>query len=301
MSDTPYFNVTVSNWSEAKEAFAQLRGFYFRGQVNADWPLTTSLERAAKRAGLGPKALLQAESIIVRTFRRRAHHFVPSPPAADEEIEWLALIQHHGGPTRLLDFTHSAYVAAFFAMETADQPAAVWAINGFALRRRISETFLTDFLKDHLNLNLEHVSIAQEILRGKREAVGTLWLEPDRLNERMAVQQGIFLFTCDLRRSFEENLLTIFGIPVDILNSTAPMSIKDIPTFLSNADIVKIQLPRQLHPEGLLDLEQMNVSAASLFPGLDGFTRSLSGILRRYDAVTQLRRSTLGPDAVVFT
>jgi hypothetical protein len=39
------------------------------------------------------------------------------------------LIQHHGGPTRLLDFTHSFYVAAFFALERATEDVAVWAVN----------------------------------------------------------------------------------------------------------------------------------------------------------------------------
>ena len=43
-------------------------------------------------------------------------------------------MQHHGAPTRLIDFTWSPYVAAFFALERATGDAAVWAVNPGAHR-----------------------------------------------------------------------------------------------------------------------------------------------------------------------
>jgi hypothetical protein len=48
-------------------------------------------------------------------------------------------MQHHGAPTRLLDFTYSIYVAAYFALESADADAAVWAVNApWALRTSVA-------------------------------------------------------------------------------------------------------------------------------------------------------------------
>src|SRR5207249_10091816 len=67
-------------------------------------------------------------------FKRRAHtdlqpHQVPAEGNAGE---WLALMQHFGAPTRLLDVTQSPYVAAYFALEDAVdgvEQCAVWAVN----------------------------------------------------------------------------------------------------------------------------------------------------------------------------
>lgn len=49
-------------------------------------------------------------------------------PADADTFQWLALMQHHGAPTRLLDFTWSPFVSAFFALERATKDAAIWAI-----------------------------------------------------------------------------------------------------------------------------------------------------------------------------
>src|SRR5216684_3693164 len=59
----------------------------------------------------------------------QAHLFLAHVPDDADSFHWLALMQHHGAPTRLLDFTWSPYVAAFFALERATSDAAIWAIN----------------------------------------------------------------------------------------------------------------------------------------------------------------------------
>src|SRR4051812_32092248 len=129
----PQRSVKVSSWHIAKALFSDLHGYVFRGQGTTSWPLSPSFERAAKRFHATDK-LRESESLILGEFQRRAHHYLQDVPQIGECVEWLALIQHYGGPTRLLDFTHSAYVASFFAMESATEDAVVWAVDANTLR-----------------------------------------------------------------------------------------------------------------------------------------------------------------------
>jgi len=99
------------------------------------WPercplvLRSSLSRHIQVARVCEEAWALQETRIRRIFERKSHLFLADPPRHDDQIEWLALMQHHGAPTRLLDFTWSPYVAAFFALERASDDAAVWALN----------------------------------------------------------------------------------------------------------------------------------------------------------------------------
>jgi hypothetical protein len=65
----------------------------------------------------------------LRIFQKKAHLFLTHIPERSDTFQWLALMQHHGAPTRLLDFTWSRHVAAFFALERTTKRAAVWAVN----------------------------------------------------------------------------------------------------------------------------------------------------------------------------
>ena len=79
--------------------------------------------------GVNPRAWPDQEARILRIFKRKAIHFLDIVPDRDDDFEWLALMQDHGAPTRLLDFTWSPYVAAFFALERTLNDGVVWALN----------------------------------------------------------------------------------------------------------------------------------------------------------------------------
>src|SRR5438270_7985957 len=120
---------------ESWEAFLKLvihppySNWAFRGERDERWPLYSSLSRYLQNAGVDPRAWPDQEGRILRIFKRKAHQFLEKPPEIDDDFQWLALMQHHGAPTRLLDFTWSPYVAAFFALERTLGDGVVWAMN----------------------------------------------------------------------------------------------------------------------------------------------------------------------------
>ena len=120
---------------ESWEAFLELvtkppySNWAFRGERDERWPLYSSLSRYLQNFGVAREAWPEQEARILRIFKRKAHQFLDKPPDADDDFQWMALMQHHGAPTRLIDFTWSPYVAAFFALERTLADGVVWAMN----------------------------------------------------------------------------------------------------------------------------------------------------------------------------
>jgi hypothetical protein len=81
------------------------------------------------------RAWAEQEERILRIFKRKAVHFVEEVPDRQDDFEWLALMQDHGAPTRLLDFTWSPYVAAFFALHNTTGEGVIWACNPFEIEK----------------------------------------------------------------------------------------------------------------------------------------------------------------------
>ena len=112
--------ITFASWPDLHRRLETYdHRWAFRGMGSANWALQTSLERLS----VGP--VVQAERYLLTAFQRRAHHHVRDCPDSDDYLEWLALMQHHGAPTRLLDCTRSPYVALFFALERAVERLAL--------------------------------------------------------------------------------------------------------------------------------------------------------------------------------
>ena len=84
------------------------------GVKDQKWDLLTSLDRFYK---LRKDDIRKIENNFLREFQRRYHNYSPKILEKSNRIEWWALMQHYGTPTRLLDCTYSFYVAVLFALE----------------------------------------------------------------------------------------------------------------------------------------------------------------------------------------
>ena len=99
----------------------------YRGSSDADAPLLTSLDRLG---GVNPPhTKAELEEHILRNYIRYARPYIGSE--ADDDWEQLVSAQHHGVPTRLLDWSYSPLVAVFFATRPSAgaHDRAVWRLD----------------------------------------------------------------------------------------------------------------------------------------------------------------------------
>lgn len=256
--------IIAKTWADIVHIAADYPFHIFRGQGNAKWVLEPSLHRAIRARSFEDDCDI-IEYDLLRTFRRGAPRYLSDLPGATDLVGWLSLMQHYGTPTRLLDFTYSIYVAAYFALIEAQSDAILWIADvDFLLKKAgISRTegrhgIKTDWqpvtsqaANDFLNRRFANPITAAE----ENHELGVLPVEPFQQHDRLATQQGLFLMPLDALGTIESNL-------------EPHLQRRDIP-------LRKVLLRAQLREDGLKHLREMNVTAATLFPGIDGFARSL--------------------------
>lgn len=245
----------IETWGEFQRLVTgpKYRRWAFRGQSKSDWALNSSLSRYFIDYKIHQKSWAHQEDRMIRIFRRKAPLFLTQVPEDDDVLQWLALMQHHGAPTRLLDFTWAPFVAAFFALEKAQTDCAVWAVNLSALR------------------NLEY-AFPSELKPRKAPDPGALTTyktyflnnsvpfvtpqEPYRMSQRQIAQSGTFLVPGVLDR------------PIEGILSQLREPHKALVKFVLKTDKIRDRAMESLY--------YMNITNATLFPGLDGLARSLA-------------------------
>jgi FRG domain len=256
---------TVSSWKKLRDVLEELAnaGWAFRGQANTNWPLESSLTRHLRNFVDIPADWLARERKILKTFKRKAHLLLSRTPEPRETLEWLALMQHHGAPTRLLDFTWSPYVAAFFALERATDDAAIWAISSGRAMPNFRGSHISKILNQLLELDNPEAITRKRPSKfdkptghgspSRRKHIPPVMIgEPVLMNERMTSQAGTFV------------------IPTKRLG-------KPIESLVPASSILKVRLATAaLRKETMDRLYNMNINNATLFPGIDGLARSLA-------------------------
>tara|TARA_Y100001968_G_C19406084_1_gene743702 strand:+ start:776 stop:1444 length:669 start_codon:yes stop_codon:yes gene_type:complete len=121
--------VIVNNFSELLSEFEKEKegqNVVFRGHSNVEYELKTSLGRCEPIHG---KTTLQLEKRILKLFKESSLPFLEFKPT--NELEWLAIAQHFGLPTRLLDWSYNPLVASYFAVESnPDTDSALFVLAG---------------------------------------------------------------------------------------------------------------------------------------------------------------------------
>jgi hypothetical protein len=241
----------IDTWADFDRFASQRDGWAFRGQQDASWSLMSSLSRRLMRAAAHPAQWPQLEERAIRIFRRKAHIYLPDRTVLNGDLRCLAMMQHHGAPTRLLDFTKSPYVAAFFALEHATQEAAVYALNTPVLW---SLPPAADARLTRKQIDPSVAGNFQRYFAANRYAL--IWFgEPVEMDRRLVAQSGLLVVPGLLDVALD-GLLAAY-------ESGEPL-------------IERAVLHPRLRSEGMHALYRMNITQATLFPDLEGLARSIA-------------------------
>ncbi|WP_199088536.1 FRG domain-containing protein [Bosea sp. ASV33] len=257
-------DIIVNSWNELNDelfkdtfnpSISRFRSnFAYRGLNKSSYKLENGIIRMGK-------PYPNMEKNLIKQFKKYAHDRVVE---RDTEWHWLSIAQHHGLPTRLLDWTYSPFIALHFAtssMADFGHDSAVWKVN---------------FAEVHELLQEEH--------KQKLNALGSQIFSADVLADTI---RDIDVLSSKHSSNFD---IAVFFEPpaIDdrIVNQFAYFSALSDP-YLAMDDWLnkqyvsgKVTISRIIIPSGLKwevrdKLDQSNINERVLMPGLDGLCQWL--------------------------
>ena len=228
----------MSTWNtiveEVKASISDADGIaYYRGHSDSAWQLRPSLARVKE------KDIEYFEPTLYYSFITEAGSLLPITNSSWDNIYAM---QHHGLPTRLLDWSESFSVALYFALEKAEKEAVVWILNPYKLNEEATNNkalYDTSALKG----NYEDYFISRTV---KMEG-DVIALSPLRHHPRIFNQKCGF--------TIHNN-----SVPLEELHPNA---------------LKKIIITKDAFVDARMFLIMSGVNEFSLFPDLDGLARKI--------------------------
>lgn len=248
--------------------------YVFRGLPNYKYRLESSLNRLGHTDA---QKIRTIEERLVDSFRKYAHgEFDP----AASNWHWISLAQHHGLPTRLLDWTYSPLVALHFAtsdLSLMNRDAVVWCVDRWAIQRWLPEDLKRAVQARGtgvfpIELLASEFPTFDKFDNPDQHSDFMVFFEPPALDSRIINQGALFSFLSRPDLDLDDWLARI---STENNSGQRPMC-------------KKVTIAKKLKWEVRDQLDGANLQERVLFPGLDG----LSAWLKRWYTP---KRSVAGP------
>lgn len=253
MTQTQQDNNVIDSWEKYKNwvntVVEQKKDFYYRGQTDHQWILQTTFHRLAADLGITLQQYLDTIIPEVHYHICAFHNELIDLRNPEEFGSFLALLQHHGFPTPLLDWTLSPYIAAYFAYKD---------VNDRCPQCDYVKIFIFDYLEwlntfqqplDLRNVSVKYVSVIRPHAK---------------YNPRIIPQRGTY---------------TVTNVP------DMSQYILECSQTANKPFLYFVTLPVADRPKVMRELNLMGINEMSLFPGLDGLCKALKEQLFSRDSV----------------
>lgn len=269
-----YVECNIDNQLDFFTHARKLRCFIYRGHRVSDWKLSSSFEREFKKY---PKSQMieGAEQQSIDFFKKRAHLYDLGVGENSKLPDILCCMQHHGCPTRLIDFTESFYIATYFAVSDPNKKESEYSI--WALNKPVLKSKAQDMAADYFGSRVVEPSVQVKTLVYDLLAIrpsGVVPVEAEAISRRMSSQRGVLLAQTNIHNSFINNLCSMLEInpTADVISFKEFVEINQ--NILNNIHIIKFNFSDKYIQDVRRELLSLNITSENLFPDLNGLAKS---------------------------
>lgn len=258
--------------------------FMFRGMSDVSWKLLPGIFREYSKSETVPgvaskqqhlKMYRSNETEILAHFRKEASGFLTNI-SQNDDFTWLQYAQHYGVPTRLLDFTANPLVALYFSCQSESAcDSVVWVININNFQRwsqdedicksNNTREIIIDRIMCEMRGDFDHMECSQRPPLKERP----LFFLPPYIDQRMSAQASRFMLWGTNQSSLEDMISE---------ENWMRLTPEAISLWISNDQrfLASITIPSKCKHHIIEELDLLNISSKTVFPGLDGIGRYIN-------------------------